>query len=91
MPNDEVRALRIAIQNDLRRLLTVSGRTSKIGIPIASCQNSQALSDCHIRSMDIMYHAVRLAINDKLFYAPLEVPTAVLDVGTGTGEAESRM
>jgi len=38
-----------------------------------------------------MYHAVRLAMKDKLFYAPLEAPTAVLDVGTGTGEAQSRI
>lgn len=34
--------------------------------------------------IDIMYHAVRLAIGDKLFFAPLS-PTCVLDVGTGTG------
>lgn len=32
-----------------------------------------------------MYHAVRLSIGDKLFYAPLHEPTCVLDIGTGTG------
>ncbi|OCT51755.1 putative methyltransferase [Cladophialophora carrionii] len=31
-----------------------------------------------------MYHAVRLSIEEKLFFAPL-TPTSVLDVGTGTG------
>ena len=35
--------------------------------------------------MDIKYHAVRLAINDKPFYAPVSQPQAILDVGTGTG------
>jgi len=34
---------------------------------------------------DIMYHAVRLTIGDKLFFAPIEAPTAVLDIATGTG------
>ncbi|KIW67324.1 hypothetical protein, variant [Phialophora macrospora] len=34
--------------------------------------------------IDVMYHAVRLAIEEKLFFAPL-TPTCVLDVGTGTG------
>ena len=34
--------------------------------------------DCH-------YHALRLSIDDKLFHAPVAEPTAVLDVGTGTG------
>lgn len=32
-----------------------------------------------------MYHAVRLVIGDKLFFAPLQNPTAILDIGTGTG------
>jgi len=35
--------------------------------------------------MDIMYHAVRLSIGDTLFHAPVVNPTAVLDIGTGTG------
>jgi len=35
--------------------------------------------------MDIMYHAIRLSIGDKLYHAPLKNPTAILDVGTGTG------
>lgn len=37
--------------------------------------------------MDIHYHAVRLAMGNKLFHAPLadKEPTAILDVGTGTG------
>ena len=33
---------------------------------------------------DIMYHAVRLSIGNKLYFAPLE-PKRVLDIGTGTG------
>ncbi|KAJ9653512.1 hypothetical protein H2198_007294 [Neophaeococcomyces mojaviensis] len=36
--------------------------------------------------IDIMYHAYRLAMGDKLHYAPIDQdPSAVLDVGTGTG------
>jgi cyclopropane fatty-acyl-phospholipid synthase-like methyltransferase len=35
--------------------------------------------------MDLHYHALRLSIEDKIFHAPLGHPTAVLDVGTGTG------
>ena len=33
---------------------------------------------------DIMYHAVRLSMGNRLFFAPVE-PTCVLDIGTGTG------
>ena len=35
--------------------------------------------------MDIHYHAVRLAFNNRHYFAPLERPTCILDVGTGTG------
>ena len=36
--------------------------------------------------MDLQYHAFRLALNDKLYQAPVtENPTAILDLGTGTG------
>ncbi|OAP54984.1 hypothetical protein AYL99_10684 [Fonsecaea erecta] len=35
--------------------------------------------------MDIHYHSLRYAMRDKLFYAPIEHPTSVFDVGTGTG------
>ena len=35
--------------------------------------------------LDIHYHSLRLTIEDKLFHAPLPAPTAILDVGTGTG------
>lgn len=35
--------------------------------------------------MDIHYHALRISMENKLFYAPLNDPKAVLDVGTGTG------
>lgn len=35
--------------------------------------------------MDIHYHAVRLAFDNKHYFAPLERPTCILDVGTGTG------
>lgn len=34
---------------------------------------------------DIMYHAVRLSIGNKLYFAPIENPTSILDIGTGTG------
>ena len=34
-----------------------------------------------------MYHAVRLSVGNKLFFAPLVTePTCVLDIGTGTGK-----
>jgi hypothetical protein len=35
--------------------------------------------------MDIHYHALRLSIGNKLFHAPIGAPTAMMDVGTGTG------
>lgn len=34
-----------------------------------------------------MYHAVRLSVGNKLFFAPIAEPTCVLDIGTGTGES----
>ncbi|KIV94201.1 hypothetical protein PV10_01989 [Exophiala mesophila] len=37
------------------------------------------------RRMDIHYHSLRFAIRDRLYYAPIENPTSVIDVGTGTG------
>lgn len=35
--------------------------------------------------MDITYHSLRLTLEEKHWIAPLEQPTSVLDVGTGTG------
>lgn len=35
--------------------------------------------------MDIHYHSVRLAFGNQHFFAPIERPIAILDVGTGTG------
>lgn len=35
--------------------------------------------------MDVTYHAFRLTFRDRLFFAPIAYPTAILDVGTGTG------
>lgn len=35
--------------------------------------------------MDMHYHAVRLAFDNRHYFAPLERPTWILDVGTGTG------
>ncbi|KAF2766273.1 S-adenosyl-L-methionine-dependent methyltransferase [Teratosphaeria nubilosa] len=35
--------------------------------------------------MDIHYHALRLTLENKHFIAPIESPTGILDVGTGTG------
>lgn len=35
--------------------------------------------------MDIHYHAVRMAFDNKHWFAPLARPTYILDVGTGTG------
>ncbi len=33
--------------------------------------------------MDIHYHSLRMTMEDKLFIAPIEHPTAILDAGTG--------
>lgn len=41
--------------------------------------------DRELERVDLTYHAARLAIGDRLFYAPVQDPTAILDVGTGTG------
>lgn len=35
--------------------------------------------------LDLHYHALRLAIEDKITWAPIDQPHATLDVGTGTG------
>lgn len=35
--------------------------------------------------LDLHYHALRLAIEDKITFAPVDQPYAILDVGTGTG------
>ncbi|KAL8969304.1 MAG: hypothetical protein Q9183_002062 [Haloplaca sp. 2 TL-2023] len=35
--------------------------------------------------MDLQYHAMRLAFEDKPFFAPVNNPKRVLDAGTGTG------
>ncbi len=38
-----------------------------------------------LRRTKVHYHSFRLAIGDQLFYAPINIPTEILDVGTGTG------
>lgn len=35
--------------------------------------------------IDVKYHGMHLAMDGKLFYAPIENPGAILDIGTGTG------
>lgn len=35
--------------------------------------------------MDIHYHALRLTFGNRHYFAPIEQPTSILDVGTGTG------
>lgn len=35
--------------------------------------------------LDVHYHALRLSIEDKLFFAPIDSPSGILDIGTGTG------
>ena len=35
--------------------------------------------------LDVHSHAMRLSLRDQLFLAPIAAPTAILDVGTGTG------
>ena len=35
--------------------------------------------------LDVHYHALRLSIEDKLFFAPIARPSGILDIGTGTG------
>lgn len=38
-----------------------------------------------IDRIEVKYHAIRLALQNVLFFAPLPEPRAILDVGTGTG------
>lgn len=38
-----------------------------------------------IDRIEVKYHAVRLALHDTLYFAPIQDPQTVLDVGTGTG------
>lgn len=33
----------------------------------------------------VPYHSLRFAMRDRLFYAPVENPTSIIDVGTRTG------
>jgi cyclopropane fatty-acyl-phospholipid synthase-like methyltransferase len=35
--------------------------------------------------IEIKYHAIRLALNNTLFFAPIRAPSCILDIGTGTG------
>lgn len=35
--------------------------------------------------MEMHYHNLRLVLHDRIFLAPIEAPTGILDVGTGTG------
>lgn len=35
--------------------------------------------------IEVKYHAIRLALKNTLFYAPIKHPQSILDVGTGTG------
>ncbi|KAK4643962.1 hypothetical protein QC761_300560 [Podospora bellae-mahoneyi] len=41
--------------------------------------------DAQNDQLDINHHLLNLALDNKLFFAPLSKPTRVLDVGTGTG------
>ncbi|MDI1487872.1 MAG: hypothetical protein OHK93_007145 [Ramalina farinacea] len=37
-------------------------------------------------TLDLQYHALRLAFGDKAYFAPIgDEPKAIMDVGTGTG------
>lgn len=36
--------------------------------------------------MDIVYHAILTVFGGKAFFAPLENPQRIVDMGTGTGE-----
>lgn len=35
--------------------------------------------------LNLMYHAIRIVLEDRLFLAPVQNLQAALDVGTGTG------
>ncbi|KAI4146307.1 MAG: hypothetical protein LQ341_002127 [Variospora aurantia] len=41
--------------------------------------------ETHNDQQDIAHHAWRLALNQSLYLAPIQNPTRILDVGTGTG------
>ena len=41
--------------------------------------------------LDLQYHAIRLVMNDRLFFAPVKNPHRILDCGTGTGTVFSSL
>ena len=41
--------------------------------------------DVEQERMDIHYHSLRLAFDNRHFISPIENPRSILDVGTGTG------
>ena len=41
--------------------------------------------------LDLHYHAMRLALDDKITFAPLDQHHGILDVGTGTGMVSSAL
>lgn len=41
--------------------------------------------ETHNDQQDIAHHAWRLALNEQLYVAPIQNPSRILDVGTGTG------
>ncbi|GAB1314698.1 hypothetical protein MFIFM68171_04908 [Madurella fahalii] len=63
------------------------------GVPKAPRKNISQLrgrrvlgnDNMQLEGQDINHHMLYLALEDKLFLAPLENPQKVLDVGTGTG------
>lgn len=36
--------------------------------------------------MDLVYHAINIVFDGKLFFAPVDNPQRIVDMGTGTGK-----
>jgi hypothetical protein len=58
-------------------------RKSKIGT--SPCPKGLEVWIWHENSMDIVYHAILTVFGGKAFFAPLENPQRIVDMGTGTG------
>ena len=61
-------------------------RARAVGLALAIFIHTAYARLTNCCSLDIQYHALRLAYEDKPFMAPITDPAAILDIGTGTGE-----
>ncbi|KAK5653287.1 hypothetical protein OQA88_9186 [Cercophora sp. LCS_1] len=80
--DDSLKESTASITSSLLEYRTLHGRTYQ------SSQTTEywAPNDIqHIQAFDVAHQWLTMMFNDKLFAVPLENPTKILDVGTGTG------